>query len=139
GICYNRKDKPEPKFKNGIKRCLIYFGEINEDDDIINTLYALRNGLLHNVSLTSIDKHKDNHYIFRYSDEIDSVYKKAELKWDGSYESLDGNREKYTTQINVEKFNDLVYSCIKKADELNQNSLLELRLDGGIKQLFFDY
>lgn len=139
GICYNRKDKPEPKFENGIKRCLVYFGEIDEDDEIINTIYALRNGLLHNISLTSIDKFKDNHYIFRYNKEIENVYQKAEEKWDGNYETLDGNRDKYTTHINVEKFRDLVYNCIQKADDLNQNSQLELRLTDGVRQLFFDY
>lgn len=139
GICYNRKDKAETKFENGIKRCLVYFGEVDEDDELINTLYALRNGLLHNISLTSIDKFKDNHYIFRYNKEIENVYQKAEEKWDGSYETLDGKRDKYTTHINVEKFRDLVYKCIQKADDLNQNSLLELRLSGGVRQLFFDY
>jgi hypothetical protein len=139
GTCYNRKDKVEPKFENGIKRCLVYFGEIEENDEIINALYALRNGLLHNISLTSNDKFKNKHYIFRYNKEIENVYQKSEEEWDGSYETLDGNREKYTTHINVEKFRDLVYKCIQKADDLNQNSLLELRLLGGIKQLFFDY
>lgn len=139
GICYNRKDRDEPRFENGIKRCLFYFGEVDEDDELINTLYALRNGLIHNVSLTSIDKHKNNHYIFRYNKEIENVYQKSEEKWDGNYETLDGSRDKYTTHINVEKFRDLVYKCIQKADDLNQNSLLELRLSGGVKQLYFDY
>ena len=139
GICYNRKDRPNTKFGNGIKRCLVYFGEIDEDDEIIDTLYALRNGLLHNVSLTSKAKYGNNHYIFRYSEDIGNVYQKADTKWDGSYETLDGSREKYTTLINVVKFKDLVSRCIQKADDLNQNSLLELRLSGGVKQLFFDY
>lgn len=139
GICYNRKDKAEPKFENGIKRCLVYFGEFDEDDEIINTLYALRNGLLHNISLTSVDKFKDNHYIFRYNQKIEDVYQKAEEKWDGNYETLDGNRDKHETHINVDKFKDLVYRCIERASELNQNSQLELRLSGGVRQLFFDY
>lgn len=139
GICYNRKDRTEPNFENGIKRCLVYFGEVEEDDELINTLYALRNGLLHNISLTSIDKFKGNHYIFRYNKEIETVYQKAEEKWDGKYETLDGNSDKYTTHINVEKFKDLVYKCTQRADDLNQNSLLELRLSGGVRQLFFDY
>jgi hypothetical protein len=139
GICYNRKDKIETKFKNGIKRCLVYFGEVDEDDELINTLYALRNGLLHNLSLTSIDKNKNNHYIFQYNNEIDNVYKKAVEKWDGNYETLASNIDKYTTLINVGKFKDLVYKCIQKAEDLNQNSMLELRLNGGVRQLFYDY
>ena len=71
--------------------------------------------------------------------EIENVYQKAEAKWDGHYETLDGNCDKYTTHINVERFRDLVYKCIQKADDLNQNSDLELRLSGGVRQLFFDY
>ncbi|MDF3078001.1 MAG: hypothetical protein K0S09_1890 [Sphingobacteriaceae bacterium] len=139
GICYNRKDKEEPRFANGIKRCLVYFGEIEEDDEIIDTLYALRNGLLHNVSLTSKGQYNDKHYIFRYNNEIEGVYQKAEKEWDGIYETLDRNRELYTTYINVEKFRDLVYTCIRKAEDLNQDSMLELRLPGGARQLFYDY
>ncbi len=139
GICYNRKDKAEPKFENGVKRCLVYFGEVDENDELIKTLYALRNGLLHNISLTSIDKLNGNHYIFQFNKEIENVYLKAEEKWDGNYETLDGNRDKYTTHINIEKFRDLVYKCIEKAYNLNQNSMLELRLSGGVRQLFFDY
>ena len=137
GICYNRKDKGESKYENGIKRCLVYFGEVNEDDEMIDILYALRNGLLHNLSLTS--KLKNKHYIFSFTKDIETVYENAQNEWDGNYDTLDRNREKFTTQINVEKFQALVYKCIQKTDDLNQQSLLELRLPGGVKQLFVDY
>jgi hypothetical protein len=139
GICYDRKDKTEPRYDNGIKRCLVNFGGLDENDDMISILYALRNGLLHNLSLTSNDKFKNKHYLFGYSSEIENVYKKSEKIWDGNYDTLDGNREKYTTQINVEKFRDLVYQCVQNANDLNQQSLLKLRLTGGVKQLFIDY
>jgi hypothetical protein len=139
GICYDRADKPEPKYGNGIKRALVNFGEIEEDDEIINVLYALRNGLLHNVSLTSYDKFKNKYYTFRYNAQIENLYQKAEIDWDGNYVTLDSGREKFTTHINVEKFRDLVFNCIRKADELNQDSKLILKLKGGVRQLFYDY
>lgn len=139
GICYNRKDKGEPRFGNGIKRCLYYFGDLAENDELINILYALRNGLLHNISLTSFDLPKNKYYIFQFDDTIPNTYQKSTLEWDGDYGKLDSQPEKYTTFINRNKFKELVQGCIRKADELNQNSLLELRLTGGKKQLFYDY
>lgn len=139
GTCYNRRDQSPPRFDNGLKRCLVAFGEIDENDQIINVLYALRNGLLHNISLTSFDRRNQKYFRFRYSKDISGVYQNAQIEWDGNYTTLDTNNENYTTLINVEKFRDLVYKCIYKAEELNQNSLLELRLPGGARQLFYDY
>ncbi|WP_425077906.1 hypothetical protein [Psychroserpens sp. S379A] len=139
GTCYNRKDKSEPRFQNGIKRCLYYLGEFSEDDEIIDVIYALRNGLLHNVSLSSYIVNKNKFYHFRYNKDINGIYEPAENAWDGNYETLDTGRERYTTSINVENFRDMVFGCLSKAQELNQNSQLELRLDDGTRQLFFDY
>lgn len=140
GICYNNKDKTEPKFKNGLKRCLYHFANIDENDEIIDTLYAFRNGLLHNISLTSYDTHNKKHYIFTFNNKIEAVYQKAESIWlDGNYADLDGNFKKYVTHINTKKFTDLVYNCIKCAEKLNEESKLELRLSGGVIQLYFDY
>ncbi len=139
GVCYNRNDKPLPRSENGLKRALVQFGEIDEDDDLINIIYSLRNGLLHNISLTSFDKKNTAFYKFRYNSEITTIYKEAEEDWDGSYQTLDTNPEKFTTHINVKLFSELVFSCLYKANFLNQNNNLVLRLDGGLIQLFFDY
>ncbi|MGU3375272.1 hypothetical protein [Chryseobacterium sp. M5A1_1a] len=139
GICYDRTDKPEPKFGNGLKRALVQYAELEEDDDLIDSIYALRNGLLHNISLTSFDTYKEKYYKFRYNSNISTVYKKAEEEWNGCYATLDTNPERFTTHINVELLKDLVFSCINNAGLLNQKSLLKLRLEGGVRQLFFDY
>ena len=139
GICYDRIDRTKPRFDNGIKRALVNFAELEQNDKLINVLYALRNGLLHNLSLTSFDKFKNKFYKFRYNNEIEHVYQDAEMEWNGNYETLDIDPEKYTTHINVEKLQALVFGAIDKANDLNQNSLLELRLEGGLRQLYFDY
>lgn len=139
GSCYDRNDKPNHKYTNGIKRALVNFGELNENDDMIDVLYILRNGLIHNVSLTSYDKFNKKHYIFRYNSDIESIYQKAEVNWNGDYEALDNNREKFVTHINVEKLRDLVFNCVQKAYDLNQTGNLVLRLQGGVRQLFYDY
>ena len=139
GICYERTDIKAPKFENGIKRALYYFGELQEDDPMINTLYALRNGLLHNVSLVSIDKFKNNHYHFRYDYEIDVIYEQAQIKWDGDFNKLDGTNGEYTTAVSPDKIRKLVKICIYRAAELNMESKLKLILKQGIKELYFSY
>lgn len=139
GICYDRKDKRQPRFKNGLKRCLVNFGELNENDKMIDVLYSLRNGLLHNISLVSYDYTKKKYYRFQYSKDINTVYQNSQVDWDGNYTTLDNSGDKCNTLINIEKFKDLVFSCVDKAEELNQQSLLELRLPGGARQLFYDY
>lgn len=139
GVCYNRKDKLEPNLGNGIKRCLYYFGEFNESDEIIDTLYALRNGLMHNISLSSYNRNSGQSYYFVFDNNLQTVYKKADLAWDGSYESLDGTNGEYSTSISVPNLKKLVDNCINKASKLNESANLELRLQSGIKQLYFDY
>lgn len=137
GICYERIDQPQPRYSNGIKRALVYFGELEETNELIDVLYALRNGLLHNVSLTSYDRKK--HYRFKYDYQIPTIFQHAEKQWNGDYVLLDEDPQKYSTSINVNKFRDLVVGCIDKAAELNQSSLLRLRLAGGVRQLYYDY
>lgn len=139
GICYNRNDKPQPRFSNGLKRALVQFGEISGDDELINVIYSLRNGLLHNISLTSFDLKKGKFYKFRYNSSIESIYKKSDEEWNGSYETLDSNPNKFLTHINIDLFSELVFACLDKATTLNETNNLELRLEGGLRQLFFDY
>jgi hypothetical protein len=137
GICYERTDMQVSRFDNGIKRALYYFGEFEEDDPIINTLYALRNGLLHNVSLVSIGK--NNHFHFRYDSQINGIYQPAQIKWDGKFDTLDGTNGEYTTSISPDKIKELVQTCINYAFKLNMESKLKLRLKQGIKELYFSY
>ncbi len=139
GICYDRNDKQLPIFENGLKRALVQFGEIDENDDLINIIYALRNGLLHNISLTSFDRKNNKYYKFRFNPEITTIFREAEIHWDGSYETLDSDPERFTTHINAKLFSDLVFSILDKANSLNQSNNIDLRLQGGLKQLYFDY
>jgi hypothetical protein len=139
GTCYDRKDL-RPRYQNGIKRCLVNFGGFREDDEAIDIIYVLRNGLIHSVSLTSWNRYTNKHYLFGFNNNIESLYKNAETEWHGDYDVLDSNgREKYTTQINVDKFMSLVDTCIDKANELNEESILMLRPNIGKKQLFYNY
>ncbi|WP_406773291.1 hypothetical protein [Tenacibaculum maritimum] len=143
GICYERTDL-STNLTNGIKRALILFGEFESDNDILDILPALRNGLLHNVSLVSKAKYPNqSNYIFRYSNEEDNVsgiYKNSLRIWDGNFETLSNNgREHYTTLINTNELNDLLYKCLRNAEELNNKGLLKIRLDGGKEELFYNY
>ncbi|SFI85861.1 hypothetical protein [Myroides guanonis] len=142
GKCYDRMDISNIRFQNNIKRALVNFGGIDQNDELIDVLYALRNSLLHSASLISHGENsanKDKHYRFRYSSEIQHIIQESKVKWNGCYEELDGNTEKYTTLINVDLLVKFVFSCIEKASALNQENLLRLRLEGGVRQLYFDY
>ncbi|WP_159284049.1 hypothetical protein, partial [Tenacibaculum maritimum] len=117
-------------------RSLVLFGEYEPDDNILDILPALRNGLLHNVSLVSKSKYPNqSNYIFRYSNEEDNlndVYQNSSRVWDGNFGTLSSNgREHYTTLINTDKLNDLLNKCLRNAEELNNKSLLKIKLDGG--------
>jgi hypothetical protein len=143
GICYERTDL-NTNLTNGIKRSLVLFGEYEPDDNILDILPALRNGLLHNVSLVSKSKYPNqSNYIFRYSNEEDNlndVYQNSSRVWDGNFGTLSSNgREHYTTLINTDKLNDLLYKCLRNAEELNNKSLLKIKLDGGKEELFYNY
>ncbi|CAM1346137.1 hypothetical protein [Tenacibaculum crassostreae] len=143
GICYERTDL-NTNFTNGIKRALILFGEYESDDDLLDILPALRNGLLHNVSLVSKAKYPNqSNYIFRYSNENDNlsgVYQNSPRIWDGNFGTLSAKgREHYTTLINTDELNDLLYKCLNNAEELNNKGLLKIKLDGGKEELFYNY
>lgn len=143
GICYNRVDLETDK-TNGIKRCLILFGGYSDDDEILDVLQALRNGLLHNVSLVSKARYPaQSNYIFRYAnkgDNVDDVYKNPINNWDGNFSTLsEKGREQYTTLINVEKLKALFKQCIIKVKELNDDNLISIRLEGGKEELFYTY
>lgn len=139
GTSYDIKGIPPPKYDNNLKRALVLFGGITEGDTLIGAIYAFRNGLLHNASLTSYDRKNNIHYHFKYDYGIQSIYQKSSKEWDGNYETFDESIDEYTSLINVELFKNFVYNCVNKAAELNQQGQLIVRLGGGVRQLFFDY
>lgn len=138
GICYNNTEKGESKYRNGIKRALYYFGEIDENDNTIKVLYALRNGLLHNISLVSKNQNDPTeNYYFRYNSDIEGVFKPAEMPWTGDYSNLD--MDKNVTLVNTENLKLLVDKCLHNASTLNKENMLHIRLTGGLKELFYCY
>lgn len=145
GNCYN-VDNTNLVFDNGIKRCLVLFGEKDPADDIIKILPALRNGLIHDVSFVSVSHSKykkQKNYIFRYSgpeDKLEELYRKAPRNWDGKFSTLTKHeRHNFTTLINVEKLNDLLFVCLKNAEEFNKKGLLQIKLEEGKEELFYKY
>jgi hypothetical protein len=138
GICYNNTAKSEPRFGNGIKRALYYFGDINEDDKIIKVLYALRNGLLHNISLVSKNPNDEReNYYFRYNSNIEGVFESAEIAWTGDFSHLD--MDKNVTLISTKNLQGLVNKCLATARQLNIENKLQIRLSGQLRELFYCY
>jgi hypothetical protein len=138
GICYNNLSKPNPKLGNGLKRAVYFFGDVDERDEVIKVLYALRNGLVHNISLASKNPNKPNdNYYFRYSDEITGIYQAAINSWTGNYSDLD--TEEHVTLISPKNLKVFVDKCISTANSLNNEDKLEIRLEGGCQELFYCY
>ena len=138
GICYNNTDKSETTLGNGIKRALYYFGDFDQSDDTIKVLYALRNGLLHNISLVSKNQFKaDENYFFRYNTEIEEIYQPADELWNGDFSNLD--LDKNVTLINPKNLKLLTDKCLERARQLNMENKLQIRLDGGLPELFYSY
>jgi len=144
GNCYKRNDMHEPVFTGALKRALYYFGGYNEEDTDINVIYALRNCLVHNASLVSRNElsknpKKHSYYYFSFEENMDSVLKNSSSVCDGDYDKLNGYHDMYTTYVGLKKFKEMVFNCILKASHLNSHCKLDLDLDGGLQQLYFDY
>lgn len=124
-----------------IKRCLTFFTDsklISRKE--IEALYALRNSLVHNSSLISIPLYgSQNHYFFRYDNNIDKLISHPENEWDGKYETLDTGSEKYTTKINTKLFLELINSCVKKIKTLSSEGGISMNYNKGKREFFYRY
>jgi hypothetical protein len=138
GSSFNNTDKTT-NAGSSIKRCLNFFVTSQLDRDDIEALYALRNSIVHNSSLISIAKYENKKsYFFRYNSNLPSLLKHAESDWNGDFEELNGNQDKYTSEINIFKLNDLMQECLSNIRELNQNDKIELRYSG-LQEFYYHY
>jgi hypothetical protein len=138
GSSFNNTEKTT-NVSSSIKRCLNLFvtSQLNKDD--IEALYALRNSIVHNSSLISITKNENKKsYYFRYNSNLSTLLKHAESDWNGDFEELSGNQDKYTSEINIFKLNDLMQECLSSIRVLNQSNKIELRYSG-LQEFYYHY
>jgi len=109
GSCYADCALPaHPAGGSSIHRALYYFGGMPPLGDDVKAIYALRNGLVHDGSLTCETRSGD-WYFFRYDHAMPLAIKQSVVAWDGTAEQVGPN---VTTWINPRVFTDLVSTVI---------------------------
>ena len=109
GSCYADLDKPpHPQAGSAIHRALYYFMGLNAMSAEVKALYALRNGLVHDASLTCKTAAGD-WYIFRYQDTLASSIKLAQRPWNGSIADLSDDT---LTLVNPRHFTDQISAAL---------------------------
>jgi len=147
GKCFKPKDADNVA-GNSYKKALKYFEKMNGmNDDDINALYALRNALMHDFSLSNVeprDPYKDDfspkkngkHYIFSGTTDSDKIVEHAKEPWNGKYKDMKPENE---TQINLKRFGDMVEEIYEELIELYDEDNLEIALAGGADELIKRY
>lgn len=88
GGCYADLAKPpHPNQGSAIEHALYYFMGYNAQGPEVRAIYALRNGMVHEGSLTCKTK-SQAHYIFRYDSSLKSAIQLAATPWDGQATTL---------------------------------------------------
>lgn len=82
GCLYENKNK-HSKYQNGIKRSLDYFSDFPSTD--LDTLVTMRHGLVHDGSLSYINRDTQTAVIFRMAKDKGKVISHPRVKWDGVY------------------------------------------------------
>jgi hypothetical protein len=128
GNCLKPADKPQSKYKTGLKRALDYFSDLPETE--INALYALRCSFAHDYSLINIDNHYDEKN--KHKDKLShrfhvgisgKIVSLPHQKWDRDFK----NRSN-VTYVNLAAFGDLVEQICHKIKKKYQEGKLELSL-----------
>lgn len=121
GNTYFRKDLDEYKDKNasGIKKALYYFRGYGDNDNETQSLYALRNALMHNSSLQN--NNNGHYHSFRYDSQTDHLVIPAINAWNGSIFDLG---EENITVVNPGLITENLNKTIESLLECNENKTL---------------
>jgi len=135
GKCYRPKSKPKIAERNSIKRALLYFSSLSEDE--ISAIYALRNAFFHNFSLSNKNEKnpKLQHIFVVDSHPTNKIVKLPALPWDGNSTRTARN----TTYINLKTLGDLVEEIYRNLISLEAKNELILELPGGKTELINRY
>lgn len=111
GSTYSDLSKqPYPdKNASGIKKALYYWAGYSANDPETKALYAFRNGIDHDGSLTSEAK-SGEWYIFRYRQNLGSPVELSQTPWDGTAATLGSET---TTLIDVRELTELVCAAVQ--------------------------
>lgn len=94
---------------SGIKKALYYWAGHTPNGSETKALYAFRNGIDHDGSLTSETKSGD-WYFFRYRKDLGSPVELAAIPWDGTAATIGSNT---TTLIDVRELTEMTSHAIE--------------------------
>lgn len=116
GSCYEDAAKPpHPNKGSAIERALYHFGGLSALSPEVIHLYALRNGLVHDASLTSHDRPKTNWYIFRFDRAMPDAIRLPAIPWNGQASTLDRST---TTKVNPRELTEVVSRALSNLRDL---------------------
>lgn len=140
GTCYAPVPSILPKglsSKSGVIKSAHNFLSITVDSKDSDALYAIRNSLMHQSSLISVDVVKKvKNFWFEIDNNIDEIFVHAATPWDGIYSS---RSESNRTLVNSRKILDLAFELTKILKEKHKLGQLSLDLKGGLEELLTNY
>lgn len=114
--------------QNGINIILNLFGY---DEKTIKYLISLRNGLMHDGSLTSMAQYPNQYNtIFRLSPDLDKTIELSANDWDGVFQN---DLSQYISKINSKSFFEDVLIIIELSKKELLNQKLSLRISSEIE------
>lgn len=141
GACYDSIPKIFPSNyaeKSGIIKSAHNFLGIGVDTPDSDALYALRNSLMHQSSLISIGKQKNNpkHFWFEIDNDISGLFTHSKIAWDGLYNTrIESNK----TIVNAGKVLDLALNLIEKMKTEHLEGKVLIALPNGLQELLTTY
>jgi hypothetical protein len=107
GECYALHSRLQGEPQNAIKRSFHHFAPKSEpiDPREAHALYMLRNGLVHDASLTSLDRKAKAWWVFRMANHIDRLSVPPRRMWTGKAEDISLET---ITWVNPERLIDFV-------------------------------
>lgn len=110
GSTYRNPNLPTlPAKTPAIKSALYNFGSFALAAPEVDHLYALRNALVHDASLTGHNMNKTKWYIFRYDETMPDMLRLPASGWDGDPNRLTGTS---VTWVNTRMFTDWVSKLV---------------------------
>ncbi|HEX8573664.1 MAG TPA: hypothetical protein VF759_13040 [Allosphingosinicella sp.] len=122
GECYALRSRLDGEPENAIKRSFHHFAPKSEPIDPMeaHALYVLRNGLVHDASLTSFDRRGRNWWVFRMSNHIDRLSIPPRRVWNGKAEDISLETITWVSPERLIDFVNLVRSrlvlAVRRAD-----------------------
>ena len=123
--------------KSGIIKAAHNFLGIPLNSPDSDALYALRNSLMHQSSLISVNQRgKAKHYWFEIDNSSNGLFVHAQSQWDGKYNTRNNSNK---TLVNASRVLELAVVLIDKLKSDHAQGQLKLELTNGLEELLTAY